>query len=99
MLSPSPRTAMSNLHQAPHGLNLVIETKTGVVIIGRFDSTNGFEVVMHDVDIYQPPAGTDPELYIRESATYGVDVKQRDYAFDASQVVSWRKLGDIPKLA
>jgi len=90
---------MTSLHNAPHGLNLVVETKSGRVIIGRFDNTNGFQVFMHDVDLYDPPAGADPEAYIRETATYGVDVKQRDFAFDASQVVRWRKLGEIAKLA
>ncbi len=90
---------MTSIASAPHGLNLAIETKSGRVIIGRFDSTNGFQVVMHDVDVWDPPPGADPEQYIRESATYGVDVKQRDFAFDASQVVRWRKLGEIPKLA
>lgn len=90
---------MSSLHSAPHGQNLVIETKTGRVVIGRFDSTNGFQVFMHDVDLYEPPAGVDPEPYIRETATYGVDVKQKDFAFDASSVVRWRKLGEIEKIA
>jgi hypothetical protein len=90
---------MTNIHTAPHGLNLVIETKAGRVVIGRFDSTNGFQVIMHDVDVYDPPAGADPEAYIRETATYGVDVKQKDFAFDAKEVVRWRKLGEIQKLA
>ena len=89
----------SDLRTAPHGLNLVIETRAGRVIIGRFDSVSGFQVMMHDVDVYDPPQGTDTEPYIRETATYGVDVKQRDYNFDAASVVRWRKLGDIPKLA
>jgi hypothetical protein len=89
----------SDLRTAPHGLNLVIETRTGRVIIGRFDSVSGFQVLMHDVDVYDPPAGADPEPYIRETATYGVDVKQRDFAFDAVSVVRWRKLGDVPKIA
>ena len=49
--------------------------------------------------VYDPPTGADPEPYIRETATYGVDVKQKDFAFDASQVARWRKLGEIQKLA
>ncbi len=88
----------SDLRTAPHGLNLVVETRTGRVIIGRFDSVSGFQVLMHDVDVYDPPSGADPEPYIRDSATYGVDVKQRDFAFDAASVLRWRKLGDVPKL-
>ncbi|MFN0244073.1 MAG: hypothetical protein ACKVWV_14375 [Planctomycetota bacterium] len=86
-----------NIQNAPHGSNLVIETKTGRVIIGRYDSSNGFQVFMHDCDVYDPPAGTDPEPYIRETAKYGVDVKQRDFAFDAPSIVRWRLLGSVPK--
>ena len=89
----------TDLRAAPHGLNLVVETRTGRVIIGRFDSVSGFQVLMHDVDVYDPPSGADPEPYIRETATYGVDVKQRDFMFEAASVVRWRKLGDVPKLA
>jgi hypothetical protein len=87
------------IHEAPHGLNLVIETKSGRVIIGRFDSAGPFEVLMHDCDVYEPQPGADPEPYIRETATYGVDVKQRDFSFPAAEVVRWRKLGEIEKLA
>jgi hypothetical protein len=89
----------ADLRTAPHGLNLVIETKSGRVIIGRFDSVSGFQALMHDVDVFDPPGGADPEPYIRETATYGVDVKQRDFSFDATSVLRWRKLGEIEKLA
>jgi hypothetical protein len=93
------RTLSDPIHAAPHGQNLVIETRPGRVIIGRFDSSNGFEVLMHDCDVYDPPQGADVEGYIRESATYGVDVKHRDFSFAAGDVVRWRKLGDVPKIA
>jgi hypothetical protein len=86
------------IQDAPHGLNLVIETKSGRVIIGRFDSADPFEVRMHDCDVYEPQSGTDSEPYIRETATYGVDVKQRDFSFPAAEVVRWRRLGEIQKL-
>ena len=86
------------IHAAPHGQNLVIETRTGRVIIGRFDSSNGFEILMHDCDVYDPPEGADVEGYIRETATYGVDVKHKDFAFGAGDVIRWRKLGDVPKV-
>jgi hypothetical protein len=96
--SKNVRTTMSsNIQAAPHGSNLVIETKSGRVIIGRFDSSNGFQVLMHDCDVYDPPPGANAEDYIRETAKYGVDVKQKDFAFDTSTITRWRKLGDIPK--
>ena len=88
----------SNINEAPHGMNLVVETKDGTVYIGRFDSSNGFEVVMHDADVFDPKEGEDPQHWIQETATYGVDVKHRDLSFSALGVTKWTPLGDIPKL-
>ena len=87
-----------NIMNAPHGMNLVVETKSGRIVIGRFDESNGFEVLMHDVDVFEPGSG-DSEHWVRETATYGVDVKHRDFKFDASDVTGWKPLGDIEKLA
>lgn len=89
----------ANLNDAPHGMNLVVETKDGHIYIGRFDMTNGFEVLMHDCDVFDPSKGEDAEHWIRETATYGVDVKHRDFTFPTAGVTRWRPLGDIEKLA
>ena len=67
----------NNIVNAPHGMNLVVECKDGTVVIGRFDESNGFEVFMHDVDVWRPGSGADSEHWVRETATYGVDVKHR----------------------
>ena len=89
----------ANIMNAPHGMNLVVECKDGRVVIGRFDESNGFEVLMHDVDVWDPSAGADSTAWIRETATYGVDVKHRDFRFPAGSVASWRPLGEVEKLA
>ncbi len=85
------------IQDVPHGLNVVIETKSARVYIGRFDSTSGFTALLHDVDILDVKPGSDPEAYIRETALYGVDVKSRDLQIDALDIVRIRLLGDIPK--
>jgi len=94
LLSSSP--AMK-IHEAPHGINLVVETKENVVYIGRFDETNGFTVLMHDVDVHPLAGGEDAEQYIRTAAKYGVAVNQKDVSFDTSGITRVRVLGDIPK--
>ncbi len=86
------------IQDAPHGINLVIETSKGEVIIGRFDSSNGFSAVLHDCDVLQVAPGQDAEAYVRETATYGVDVKQRDLEVDVASIQRVRLLKDIPKL-
>lgn len=88
----------ADIRQAPHGMNLVIETESGRIYIGRFDESNGFEVVLHDCDVFEPREDADPEHWVRETATYGVDVKHRDLRFPAGGITRWRPLGDIPKL-
>jgi hypothetical protein len=87
-----------NISDAPHGMNLVVDTEDGGIVIGRFDSSNGFQVLMHDCDLYDPASGQEPEDWVRETATYGVDVKHKDYLVDAVKIRRWRKLGDIPKV-
>ncbi len=85
------------IHEVPHGINVVIETRAGRVVIGRFDSSNGFTAVLHDCDVKDFGSGEDPESYIRETALYGVDVKQRDTQVDVAQIARVRLLGDVPK--
>ena len=85
-----------NIHQAPHGINLVVETDD-TVYIGRFDSVNGFQVLMHDCSVHAVASGEDPEEFIRQTAKYGVAVDERDVAFDAARVQRVRVLGDVPK--
>lgn len=87
-----------NIQDAPHGINVVVETQKGRVYIGRFDSVNGFEALMHDCDFRDFQAGEDREPFIRETATYGIDVKERNSTVDVLQVARVRLLRDIPKL-
>ncbi len=87
------------IQDAPHGMNVVIETKTGQLVIGRFDSTNGFSAVLHDCDVMTFDAAPAAEAYVLETATYGVDVKHRDFELDVASIVRVRMLKDIPKLA
>lgn len=85
------------IHEVPHGINVVIETDEGRVYIGRFDSTNGFTALLHDCDVMDFAVPDEAERYIRESAKYGVDVKQRDVSVDAHGIRRIRLLGDVPK--
>ena len=85
------------LQDAPHGINVVIETFGPRIYIGRFDSANGFTALLHDCDVHEVKPGEDAEAYIRDTAKYGVDVKSRDVEVDMMQVRQVRLLGDIPK--
>ncbi len=84
------------IHEAPHGINLVVETPE-VVYIGRFDETNGFQVTMHDCSIHRIESAGESEAFVTNAAKYGIAVDQRDVVFDATQVQRVRVLGEIPK--
>ena len=85
------------IHEVPHGINVVIETAQRRVYIGRFDSTNGFTALLHDCDVMDFGTEQAAEAYIRETAKYGVDVKQRDVSVDTHGIARIRLLGDVPK--
>jgi len=84
------------LTQAHHGINLVIET-VDRIYIGRFDSSNGFQVLMHDCAIHTIRSPESAEEFVRNTAKYGVAVDQRDVRFDAAGIQRVRVLGDVPK--
>ncbi len=87
-----------NIHDAPHGINIVVETAKGRLYIGRFDSASAFTALLHDCDVRDLPDAAVREQHIRESATYGIDVQERDVQVDVLQVTRVRLLRDIPKL-
>jgi hypothetical protein len=77
-----------------HGINLVVETDE-VVYIGRFDNSNGFQVLMHDCAIHPIAPGEDTEAFVKQTARYGVAVDRRDVVVDALKVRRVRRLGEI----
>ena len=82
------------LHEAPHGINLVIETPE-IVYIGRFDNTDGFQVYMHDCAIHKVESEEQAAGFIKQTAKYGIPVDERDLVFEAANVKRVRILGDI----
>ncbi|MEX1025789.1 MAG: hypothetical protein WD226_12020 [Planctomycetota bacterium] len=84
------------IHEAPHGINLVVETDE-TVYIGRFDSSNGFQVLMHDACVHPIEAGEDVEAFVRQTAKFGIPVDEKNVTFDAHAVKRVRVLGDIAK--
>lgn len=84
-----------NITQAPHGINLVVETDKAVYI-GRFDKTNGFEVLMHDAAVCEAKSAN-LEEFIVQTARYGIPVQHRDLVFPAQGIRRIRRLGDIVK--
>jgi len=86
-----------NIQDAPHGINLVIETNDARVVIGRFDETNGFTALFHDADVHAVEGGEDAEAYIRNTAKYGVAVNSPNVQVDVGTIERVRLLGDIPK--
>lgn len=86
-----------NIHEAPHGMNLVVETDEPAVCIGRFDSVVGFQAMFHDCDLHPLAEGEDVEAYVKKTATYGVAVNHKDVLLDTARIQRVRLLGDIEK--
>ena len=87
---------MMSIAQAPHGMNVVVETE-GTVIIGRLGKLEGDRVNMHHVAIFRVAAGENPEPIIQHTAKFGVPVEHRDLSFEAQAVRRVRLLGQVQK--
>lgn len=85
-----------NITQAPHGINVVVETE-GTVYIGRLGKLSGDQVNMHHAAVFQVAACENPEDLIRRTARYGVPVEHIELAFGSGDIRRIRKLGDVPK--
>jgi len=86
-----------NIQDAPHGINLVLETSDSRVVIGRFDETNGFSALLHDCDVHALEGGEDAEAYIVQTAKFGVAVNTPSVQVDVGTIERVRLLGEIPK--
>ncbi len=84
------------IHEAQHGINIVVETRD-VVYIGRFDHTDGFRAVMRDCAVHPIRSSAEAEAFIRTAAQYGIAVDQREVVFEVEGVKRVRVLGQIPK--
>ena len=83
-----------DIHEAPHGINIVIDTQDAIYI-GRFDNTDGFEAILHDCAKHAISPGIDPEIFVKETAKYGVSVELKDLRLPTSSVKRVRILGDV----
>ena len=85
-----------NITQAPQGISVVVETEE-TVYIGRLGSSDGKQVRMHDVAVFELNELENAEDTIRQTAKYGIPVEHRDILFETQGIQRVRKLGEIPK--
>ncbi len=87
-----------DITQAPHGINLVVETEDAVYI-GRLGKPEGEQTKMHHAAVFPLNAGENAEELIRYTAKYGVPVEHVEMLFETGGIKRIRKLGDVPKAA
>ena len=83
-----------DIHEAPHGINIVVDTED-TIYIGRFDNTDGFEAILHDCAQHRIAPGQDPEDFVKETAKYGIPVQHKDLKLPTSIIKRVRILGDV----
>jgi hypothetical protein len=83
-----------DITQAPHGINVVVETDAAVYI-GRLGKFEGEQVRMHHAAVF--PVAENTEALIRHTARFGVPVEHADVLFETRGIQRVRKLGEVPK--
>lgn len=85
-----------DISQAPHGINLVVETQN-MVYIGRFDRIADEEVRLQHASMHRVVDEEEGQSIIREAAKFGVPVQHNELAFPSRGIFRVRRLGDIVK--
>lgn len=85
-----------NITQAPHGINVVVETDTAVYI-GRLGKLDGEQAQMHHAAVFPVADSAGTEALIRHTAKFGVPVEHTELLFETRGIMRVRKLGDVPK--
>ncbi|HEX6882185.1 MAG TPA: hypothetical protein VF530_02330 [Planctomycetota bacterium] len=85
-----------NIKQAPHGINVVVETEQAIYI-GRMGKLEGEQARLHHAAVFQVAPGQNPEALIRETARFGVPVEHAEMLFETRGIKRIRRLGDVPK--
>ena len=81
-------------HPALHGVTVVLETTSGEVYLGRFDSEDERGVHLLDVGRHDPNGGSRDD-YIRRSAKFGIRVEQKHLVLPKASVASVMPLGEL----
>lgn len=78
-----------------HGITVVVDTKGPKVYIGRCDTMNFMQVILHDADEHDESDGLAKAEYVKKAAAYGVWKKHDRIAIPKTEVVSVTRLGDV----
>ncbi|WP_372366967.1 hypothetical protein [Candidatus Uabimicrobium sp. HlEnr_7] len=77
---------------------VVIDTKSSYLFIGRLQKVGDFFLVMEDVDVHdQSDFNKTKEIYVMEAAKYGIKINRKQVNIVKSEMISISLLGDIVK--
>ena len=80
-----------------HGITVVVDTNGPRVFVGRCDDMDEQAVVLLDADVHEDgQGGRSKEDYVKQAARFGVWKKHAMVTIPTAEVVSVRRLGDVP---
>ena len=91
---------MGTFHQGKselHGITVVVDTKGPRIFVGRCDDMDDQSVVLLDADVHEEAqGGRSKEDYVKQAARFGVWKKHARVTIPTAEVLSVRRLGDVP---
>jgi hypothetical protein len=79
-----------------HGITVVVETKAGDCLVGRYDLEDERGLLLRDVDVHR---ADDPErtreAFLDRASRFGPWPKHRALILPAADVVAVRRLGEL----
>jgi len=90
-------TFHDNRHEL-HGITVVVDTNGPSVFIGRCDDIDERGVFLNDADVHNDGEnGRTKDEFVRRAANFGIWKKFERVLVPSAEVVSVRRLGEIPR--
>lgn len=81
-----------------HGMTVVVDTIGSRVYVGRCDDIDERGVILHDADVHEESeGGRSKEEYVQRAASFGIWKKLDRVVIPVDEVVSVRRLADVPR--
>ena len=90
---------MGTFHQGRgelHGITVVVETRAGDCLVGRYDMEDARGLILRDVDVHRA-GDTDRtrEAFLDRASRFGPWPKHRALILPSAEVESVRRLGEL----
>lgn len=82
-------------HEELHGITVVVEGTSGRTYVGRYHERVERGILLHDVGVHDPAAGTDRAAFLAKTVKFGIRAEHRHLLIPHDEVGPIRRLAEF----